>query len=364
MDRLYLSYRTKIGILASVILLAGCTTMAPEAQSDSAGMTVGVGTPVIAAAETPSVGTAVRDAADDPAIWVDPADRTRGVIIGTDKQAGLYVYDLAGRQLQYLRGGKPNNVDLREGFPTPSGPGVLVAASDRGRPGAGAALFLLDPGTLKLTFWAAVPIDLVEPYGLCLARRGEAFLMIINGTDGQVRQLRISTRPNGKPMLTEERRFAVATQPEGCVADDARGRLYLGEEGRGVWRYDLGTGPASGELIAQAPSAMLAPDVEGLALLDDGTATFLIASSQGDSAFAVWRADGATPDYKGRFSVVASGGIDAVTGTDGVAALGGRVGGFPEGLVVMQDDVDEGSTGARQNFKLVDWREVRRALGL
>ncbi|WP_397422015.1 phytase, partial [Phenylobacterium sp.] len=83
-------------------------------MSDSAGMTVGVGTPVIAAAETPSVGTKVLDAADDPAIWVDPADRARGVIIGTDKKAGLYVYDLAGRQTQYVPGGLPNNVDIRE----------------------------------------------------------------------------------------------------------------------------------------------------------------------------------------------------------------------------------------------------------
>ena len=325
---------------------------------------MGAGAPVFAAAETPSVGTAIRDAADDPAIWVDPTDRARGVIVGTDKQAGLYVYDLAGRQLQYLRGGKPNNVDLREGFPTPAGPRVLVAASDRGRRGAGAALFLLDPMTLKLTFWAAVPVDLAEPYGLCLGRRDEAFLMIVNGTDGQVRQMRVAAGPTGKPVLTEERRFSVATQPEGCVVDDRRGRLYLGEEGRGIWRFEIGQGSAVADLIAQAPSAMLVPDVEGLALLEDGTGAFLIASSQGDSAFAVWRVDGATPDYQGRFSVVAYGGIDAVTGTDGVAAFGGAVGGFSNGLVVVQDDVNEGSKGARQNFKLVDWREVRRALNL
>lgn len=351
-------------LFLSAALLSGCAALGPEDVSDSRGMTVGVGTPVPAAAETPSVGTVARDAADDPAIWVDPKDRTRGVIIGTDKQAGLYVYDLAGHQLQDLPGGKPNNVDLREGFATPSGDRVLVAASDRGRPGAGAALFLLDPATLKVDFWGAVPVDLAEPYGLCLARRGEAFLMIVNGTDGQVRQLRVAMGADGKPRVTEERRFAVATQPEGCVADDARGRLYLGEEGRGIWRFDLGATAAPGTLFAQAPSAMLVPDVEGLALLDDGSETWLIASSQGDSAFAVWRVDGAEPTYRGRFSVMAAGGVDAVTGTDGVAAHGGAVGAFPRGLVVMQDDVDEGSVGARQNFKLVDWRAVRRALGL
>jgi len=353
-------------VLASALglLLGACATLGPEDVSDSGGMTVGVGKPVLATAETPPVGTAARDAADDPAIWVDPADRKRGVVIGTDKQAGLYVYDLAGKQLQYLPGGKPNNVDLREGFPTASGAKVLVAASDRGRPGAGAALFLLDPTTLKLSFWAAVPIDLAEPYGLCLARRGEAFLMIVNGTDGQVRQLRVTTGPDGKPRLTEERRFAVATQPEGCVADDARGRLYLGEEGRGIWRYDLGTTSVAGQLIAEAPSAMLAPDVEGLALLDDGAATWLIASSQGDSAFAVWKVDGDEALFRGRFSAVEGGGIDAVTGTDGVAAQGGVVGGFGQGLVVVQDDVDTGPRGARQNFKLVDWARIKDALGL
>lgn len=335
-----------------------------EAVSDSAGMTVGAGAPVIAVAETESVGTIARDAADDPAIWVDPRNLERGVVIGTDKQAGLYVYDLAGRTLQYLAGGKPNNVDLRPGFPTAEGGRVLVAASDRGRRGAGAALFLLDPDTLRLRFWGAVPIDLTEPYGLCLARRGGAFLMIVNGTDGQVRQLQVSQGPDGRPFVTEERRFAVATQPEGCVADDARGRLYLGEEGRGVWRFDLGAGAAAGQLIAQAPSEMLRPDVEGLALLEEGDTTWLVASSQGDSAFAVWRVDGEAPLYRGRFSVVAHGAIDGVTGADGVAAMGGRVGAFPEGLVVVQDDVDDGAAGARQNFKLVDWREVKRALGL
>ena len=104
---------------AAGLVLAGCATAGVEDVSDSAGRTVGAGVPVLAAAETPPVGTAARDAADDPAIWVDPRDRTRGVILGTDKQAGLYVYDLAGRQRQYLAGGRPNNVDLRDAFPTP-----------------------------------------------------------------------------------------------------------------------------------------------------------------------------------------------------------------------------------------------------
>ncbi|MBU2124591.1 MAG: phytase, partial [Alphaproteobacteria bacterium] len=64
--------------------------------------------------------------------------------------------------------------------------------------------------------------------------------------------------------------------------------------------------------------------------------------------------------YRGRF-VVEDGVVDGVTGTDGLAAMGGAVGGFPEGVVVVQDDVNDVGT---QNFKFVDWRVIKAALGL
>ena len=56
------------------------------------------------------------DAADDPAIWIDPADPARSVVIGTQKQSGLYVYGLDGKVIQYLPDGRMNNVDLRGDF--------------------------------------------------------------------------------------------------------------------------------------------------------------------------------------------------------------------------------------------------------
>jgi 3-phytase len=350
------------------LLISSCSIVDPESVSDSGKLTVGVGAPVLSSVETQSVGTEKADAADDPEIWADPRDPSRVVIFGTDKQAGLYSYGLDGKVTGFIPDGKLNNVDLRGGFPTAAGERVLVAASDRVR--IGAALYLMDPDSLKLEPWGVAPVDLAEPYGLCVGRRGDAFLVIVNGTDGQVRQLRIEAGPDGKFKSTVERRFAVGSQTEGCVVDDVKGQLYIGEEAKGIWRYDLD--PAKGDaptLIAGAPSDMLKPDVEGLTLLREGATTWLIASSQGDSAFAVWRVDGETPVYRGRFSAMAGNGIDPVTGTDGVAALGGVVGPYGEGLVVVQDDVDsDGETTsmarARQNFKLVDWRAVKAALGL
>lgn len=353
--------------VSAISLLSACAALDPEATSDSPRMTVGAGAPVPVAGETQAVATLSADAADDPEIWADPKDPGRAVIFGTDKQAGLYVYNLDGSVRQFLKEGPLNNVDLRGGFTVDGREQVLVGVSDRAR--MGVALYLFDPATLETRPWGVVPVAVSEPYGFCMGRLGEAFVAVLIGKDGDVKQLNVTVQ-DGRPVARETRSFAVGSQSEGCVVDDATGALYVGEEAKGIWRYGLD--PAAGDTRAQlaaAPSAMLTPDVEGLTLLKEGAKTWLIASSQGDSAFAVWRVDGAEPVYAGRFSPVAANGVDNVTGTDGVAALGGPVGTFPEGLIVTQDDVDtEGeavsATRVRQNYKLIDWRAVKRALGL
>jgi len=349
------------------LLTAACAAVDPESVSDSAGMSMGTGAPVPAAGETAAVGTKVRDAADDPEIWADPRDPSRGVIFGTDKQAGLYVYDLAGKDRQFLPEGPLNNVDLRDGFETGGRKQVLVGASDRGR--SAMAFFLLDPDTLQTSLWGRVPVKVSEPYGFCMGRSGAETIAVMVGKDGDVQQFTIADQ-DGKPAATLTRSFAVGSQSEGCVVDDEAGFLYVAEEAKGVWRYGLDPASAEARLhFAPAPSAELKPDVEGLTLLRDNGKTYLLASSQGDSAFAVWRVDGGQSAYVGRFSVMPGAGADAVTGTDGLAALGGQVGAFPEGLVVVQDDSDtDGETTAgaraRQNFKLVDWRAIKTALGI
>src|SRR5262245_38812596 len=70
---------------------------------------------VVATIETDPVPNG-GDAADDPAIWVNPNDPAQSIIIGTDKRGGLAVYDLSGKQIQYLSDGLMDNVDLRDGF--------------------------------------------------------------------------------------------------------------------------------------------------------------------------------------------------------------------------------------------------------
>lgn len=365
--RFYDRFMTASGIVITATLLSGCAGLHSELISDSKLIAHGTGTPVLASAETVAVGTAGLDAADDPEVYVSPYAPETPVILGTDKKAGLYVYNLDGSVRDFAPAGPLNNVDLlnMDGQ-------ALIGASDRVRNGV--ALYGFDRD-LKLRSLGFVSLPTSEAYGFCMAAldygTAEAPLwqpvVVVIGQRGDVVVARLND--TDAYSVIDSQRFEVGSQSEGCVIDAKTGALYIGEEARGIWRYDVKS-PSNATRVhfAPAPSDILAPDVEGLTLLREGAKTYLIASSQGDSAFAVWQVD-ADPVYKGRFSVYAGNGIDAVTGTDGVAALGGQVGPYAEGIVVMQDDSDmegEAPTGprARQNFKIVSWTDVKTALSI
>lgn len=351
-------------VTIAALALGGCAT-APGPDGIA-------GTPtanVPASAETVAVGTANADAADDPAIWSAPPGamarfggaRVDGWVAGTDKKAGLYIFGLDGRQLQFLPEGLLNNVDLRE-VEVDGRRQVVIGASDRGR--MGVALYLFDPASgapdNRVRPWGFIRSDVAEPYGLCMGVLDGRPHAILIGKDGQVREYRIAA--NGGVATGEEvRRFAVGSQSEGCTVDEANGHLYVGEEAIGVWRYGFGTASTERSRIqAVDASGRLVADVEGMTLIRDGAATYLIVSSQGDSAFAVWRVGAGEPSYIGRFRVARGNGVDEVTTTDGIDARSGPAGPYPQGLIVVQDDRNEGA----QNFKYVDWRSVREALGI
>ena len=80
--------------------------------------------------------------ADDPAIWVDPTDPTRSLVVATLKEGGLDVYDLSGSLVQHiapeaaapglsLNSARYNNVDLIDGFKLKNQKVDLAVASDR-----------------------------------------------------------------------------------------------------------------------------------------------------------------------------------------------------------------------------------------
>ncbi len=315
--------------------------------------------------ETESVSS-TEDAADDPAIWVHPSDAAKSLVIGTDKQRGLAVYDLQGKQVSFAPDGEMNNVDVRNGFPLGGADITLVAASNR--VDNSIAVYALDgeAGTLKNV--AANPLRTdIEVYGFCLYREntGGEFYAFVNSKLGEVQQWRLFDNGDGKIDMEKVVEFHVGSQVEGMVADDARNQLYIGEERVAVWRYPL---PIDAEEFIRHPVDVTGPlghvieDVEGLTLYltpDDGG--YLIASNQGNDEFLVY--ERSEPNrFLGSFRIESYDGIDNVSGTDGIDVTSAVLPPpYDRGLLVVQDDEDD---HGNQNFKYIPWSSVVEALTL
>lgn len=305
------------------------------------------------------------DDADDPAIWIHPTDPSLSTIIGVSKNSdgGLHVYGLDGTQIQFLQFGKINNVDIRYNFPLGSQKVDLVTASNRSSNSI--AVYKVNPSTRRLENAAvrAIKTGFGEIYGLCMyhSPKNGKFYTIVNDKEGDVEQWQLYDNGSGKVDAKKVRSHSVGSQTEGCVADDELGKLYIGEESIGIWKY--GAEPTDGEAriqVDQCGGGRLRADVEGLTIYYAGSGTgYLIASSQGNSTFVVYERHGENK-YIGTFRIAAKGPIDGCSGTDGIDVTNVNLGGaFPKGLFVAHDNENSGSSTS--NYKLVPWDSISKA---
>ena len=301
---------------------------------------------VAAAVETEPVNTG-GDSADDVTIWVNPADPAQSLVIGTNKKRGLAVYDLTGKEIQFLADGQMNNVDHRD---------ALVTASNRSNNSI--AIYRINAETRRLENAAAEEVQTIEAYGSCMYKSSKTgkLYYIVTSKQGVLEQYELFD--TGKGVSAKRvRQIKVGSQLEGCVADDELGYLYVGEEDVGIWKYSAepDAGPARQEVDRARPGGSLVADVEGLTIAygSDGKG-YLIASSQGNSTYAIYRREGDNA-YVKSFRIVA-GNIDKVTDTDGIDVTTANLGPqFPHGVFIAQDGADD---SGKQNFKLVPWQVI------
>jgi 3-phytase len=312
---------------------------------------------VVATVETEPMKTK-GDSADDATLWVNRNDASQSLVIGTNKQRGLVVYDLSGKELQFLADGRLNNVDHRDDFPLGDKKISLVTASNRTNNSI--AIYRVDAETRKLANVAARLIPTIEAYGSCMyhSRSTGKFYYIVTNKRGEVEQWELFDNGNGLVDGRRARNFSAGGQLEGCVADDELDQLYIGEEAAGIWKYSAAPdSPLKATKVdGTMPSGNLRADVEGLTIAyeKDGRG-YLIASSQGNNTYVVYRREG-NNEYVKTFRIGAGKGIDEVSETDGIHVTTERLGSlFPDGVFIAQDGYDDKGT---QNFKLVPWRSI------
>jgi 3-phytase len=211
-----------------------------------------------------------------------------------------------------------------------------------------------------------------DVYGSCAYRShttGKQYLFV-NAKTAEYLQYELSWNNNSQALQTTlVRNFTGGSggQVEGCVSDEANGWIIVGEEPRALWRY--GAEPdddvTEGFLIAEVGDGHTYADVEGVTLVEGVTANdgFILVSQQGVSAYNVYRR-AAPHEYVETFTIYQNTekGVDAVTNTDSLAAVGTFLGpAFPYGLIVVHDDVNQlpgSGTSDEASFKLVSLGDI------
>jgi len=246
---------------------------------------------------------------EDPAIWVNPADPARSLILGTDKHAvdgALVVFDLEGKILpdKTVRGlDRPNNVDITTGFRLAGRRVDLAVVTERnaGRlraftvpdmqpvDGGGLSVFEGDPERL--------------PMGIALYTRPRdgALFAIVSGRvgppNGYLWQYRLEDDGHGVVRATKVRafgRFSGRKEIESVAVDAELGYVYCADEQAGVRKYhaDPEVSGADAELALFA-TAGFAGDHEGISVFPTGPGTgYLLVSNQDGDTFEVFTREG------------------------------------------------------------------------
>jgi 3-phytase len=291
------------------------------------------------------------DRADDPAVWASPLDVDHSLILGTNKDWGLYVYNLSGEELQRLAVGQINNVDLRGNLAVASNDGVNALS-----------WFRIDPMAARVSHVGDTKLERIEPYGVCLGVVDDVLRAAVTFKNGAIDLWTVHDGGMGPVTISDPKTIMLGSQLEGCVFDDEAGRLFVGEENVGLWAIELATG-AKARVDSVNRGTGLVADVEGVSLYaGEGGAGYVIVSAQSKDRYIVYDR---TPPHAliGVIAIAASadGRVDGVSHTDGLDATSAPLPGLPAGVLVVQDDANPVSE-VDQNFKIVDWRHVEQAL--
>lgn len=287
------------------------------------------------------------DAADDPAVWYDATDPSRSRVIGTDKDGYLEVYDLSGNRVQRIADSS-NNVDVRDN--------LVIGADDEY--GGHLRIYRMDPATRTLRYLDSVATD-VTAHGICMYDAGNGvYYAYPNSLSGRTEQWEITVSGDTVD-ATSVRLFDVGGAVEGCDGDERTGKLYIGEENVGVWRY--GALPSDGtsrtRIDHTGSTGHLVADVEGIATAGD----HLFVSSQGESRFAVY--DRYSNAYLGKFAVSSGSLADGCSDTDGIEATSSGLGSlYPNGIFICQDGSNGSPNSGNQNFKFVRLEKITNNL--
>lgn len=304
---------------------------------------------------------------DDPAIWINPADATKSLVIGTDKQTngGLYAFDLQGKIVSKVTGlQRPNNVDIAYGFILNGKKTDIAVVTER--------------ETNKLRFYSLPALEAIDngglevfagetlrsPMGVALyTRPSDKAIFVIAGrktgpADGYLWQYKLIDE-NGKLAMQLVRKFGKYSgkkEIESIAVDNELGYIYYSDETVGVHKYMADPAANNNSELALFATTGFTSDHEGISIYKTSATTgYILVSNQQANTFMIYPREGSSGNVHEHtllaqvpVSTMESDGSDVTNVNLGPA--------FPKGLFVAM------SNG--RVFHFYDWRDIATKAGL
>ncbi|SOD15390.1 phytase [Pedobacter xixiisoli] len=304
----------------------------------------------------------VKHDTDDPAIWINPADASKSLILGTDKDTdgALYAFDLSGKVVKRVGNiQRPNNVDIAYGIML-NGKKVDVAVTTE-RQANKIRIFTLpdlqpiDNGGIEV-FAGETERD---PMGVALyTRPSDQTVFAVVGrksgpADGYLWQYEL--KDNGKGALTgavvrKFGKYSGKKEIEAIAVDNELGFIYYSDEQVGVRKYLADPAAKNDQELALFAKIGFSEDHEGIAIYKTGAQTgYILVSNQGSQSFMVYPREGSNGNAN-QYDLITEFPVSAME-TDGADATNVNLGpNYPEGVfVAMSTD---------KTFHFYDWRLI------
>lgn len=237
--------------------------------------------------------------ADDPAIWINPKDPAKSLVIGTDKDANgaLYVFDLKGKIVKVVDSlQRPNNIDIAYGLMLNGQPTDFAVTTER--------------YTHKLRFFSLPDMQPIDNGGIPVFEgenepqfRDLMGIAVYTAPDGKhyaivgrktgpsgsyLWQYLLQDNGQGKVKATLVRKFGNYSgkkEIEAIAVDNEAGYVYYSDEQFGVRQYYAD--PAKGnEELAVFGKTGFSEDHEGISIYKGSNIDgYILVSDQGANQF-------------------------------------------------------------------------------
>jgi 3-phytase len=259
--------------------------------------------------EPSTITQKVRFDSDDPAIWIDPSDPSKSLILGTDKggetgEGALYVFRLDGtidssRTVWNLQ--RPNNVDVAYGFSFKGVKIDIAVCTERNtntirvfalpdmQPIDGGGIPVFEKEAERAPMGVALYTDLATNniYAFVSRKSGPEI-----GYLHQYKLIEDSTGVVKAAWIRAIGRFEGGKEIEAIAVDNELGYLYYSDEGSGVRKY-YAHPDSSDQELAFFGKEDIQEDHEGISIYkaDDGTG-YILLSDQQSNEFHIFPREG------------------------------------------------------------------------